>query len=197
MNKNTLASSEKTLDLLQTIDSTFSQINKVLRDLNSKIIKINAKTNENIDKLQPWFNFFSIPTNYKNKDLNEKSNEIIQGDKSMQFPSDKNSSYYTKEKLNDTSSDIDGQLPQLRLNRLYEQSSPKTGTINSEINTNGEEKQDNLEQIFIFIKMQQLVSLDAIYTNFSKINAEQIDSCIEQLIEKRVIGCRDSIFYVR
>lgn len=186
MKKQTLADSERTLDLLQTIDYTFSQINKVLRDLNSKIIHTHTRNKGNLQKLRPWFNFFSI-------DLHEKV------EKKESQPEDHQSHLVTEEKIlskeiiNETSSDFENHLPDLRLNQLYEESSPK----NSSSNMDNISRDDILEQIFNLIKTQQMITLDMIHEKFKEVPSESLDGYIGILIDKRRIGCRDSTFYIR
>ncbi|KRH92251.1 hypothetical protein M153_9004000587 [Pseudoloma neurophilia] len=187
MKKHTLAVSERTLDLLQNIDYTFSQINKVLRELNNKILLTNNKTKENIEKLKPWFNFFSIDV-HEAAETEEKIDEKIEI-KTEEKIEKSYSSEIRQVKNNETSSDLDVHLPQLRLNKLYEDSSPRK--------ISSERTGDIIEQIYNFINKNQLVSLDSIYEAFKEHSNDKLDSYIEILIEKRVLGCRDSTFYIK
>ncbi|ELQ75966.1 hypothetical protein THOM_1070 [Trachipleistophora hominis] len=53
---------EQIIDKLEQIDQTFSSINKVLKDINTKIQQLSQTTTAITTNSSPWLNFFSTDT---------------------------------------------------------------------------------------------------------------------------------------
>lgn len=208
-NTNILEISERTIDLLQSLDATFSQINKTLRDLNAKILELDKKNNQNIKKIEPWSQFFGI-----DKILNQnKQSEINTSICHQKIISSNDND--TIEEINnqkkvvyDTSSENDLNFPQLRLKNLYHSESFCASAENSpqlehfdysvvpiQISKSCDDQFS--QKILELVKYKQLISLDAIYHSFENTTTEIIDEVLQKLIQNRYIGCRDGNFYVK
>lgn len=202
---------EKIVNYLEDIDSTFSSINRRLKEILTRISdmeKINSKVIKDFGPLMKMFNIKqSDPLLHKEEDLvyNENSSVILK----TSSPKNPFMDTASSELLNRTifnkfedsvkisSSSVLEECKYTCSNVYYEDSS-SSDIVGFDLEKIPDlfKNENHLFEVYNFIKERKSVKFEEIIENFDNVDCEKIVIYLDLLRNKKFIKRRDNLFYV-
>lgn len=192
---------------LEEIDTTFSKINRITRDIKSKLEIINSNNKETVQNLKPWIKFFDLENKQilENKNLNSTNNIILTTNNNpvkkteIKFNFEKNTSNKNHTNLFiDTDMRYKDITSEDVLDELPSNDSEDSELISFDINLLPcvFQNENEIVRIYEYIKNGAGIQVDIVYSFLGVEWKDKVKIFVELLVKKKFVRMRNGILSV-
>jgi hypothetical protein len=180
---------EEIINSLEELDSTFSQINKVLRLLRCKVEAVEAANKSLIRGCNTWCNFFGIKKAQKDTTAEHHAQDAHHSfeTQSVLKPSSPVNPFHRRDEASDekllptemTFGDDNSWINDTEASELVD--------FSQQLLPEGFKEIDEIKMIYYFVQQHGAVAVDEVYERFSDISRELMNIFLDMLIRKNFI----------